>query len=61
MLQLQCSFLWCWNLDISESTPETTLKVLKYGAGEERRKQTGLIVWEMRKYYTDKEEKEEYL
>jgi hypothetical protein len=51
MLNVGHSFVWCWNLDSSESRSEMAGNFLKCGAGEGWRS-AGQIVWEM-KYYKE--------
>jgi len=49
---LEYSFVWGWNLVTSESRSEIFGKFWECGAGEERRRPVGLIVWEMKEMLT---------
>jgi len=44
VLHLEHSFVWCWNLDTSESRSEINRKVLECVAGEECGRSVGPMV-----------------
>ena len=58
MLHLEQNFVWCWNLDNSESRAEIPGKFLKCGFGEGWKRAVGPIVWEMKKCYKESRRRE---
>ena len=52
VLHLEHRFVWCWNLNISESRPEIPGKFWNMVL-EKVGRSVGLIVWEMKKCYTE--------